>query len=78
MKLVPNSSITNVSSFRELQGTTMFTVAALEWDIEKMMKSATLICPVIYLNHVTNIIGSIGAHAYLAEVCVFSSSIESM
>ncbi|WOG85707.1 hypothetical protein DCAR_0104898 [Daucus carota subsp. sativus] len=48
-------------------GTTMFTVAALEWDIEKMMKSATLICPVIYLNHVTNIIGSIGAHAYLAE-----------
>ncbi|KAK1367703.1 Lipase [Heracleum sosnowskyi] len=49
-------------------GTTMLAVAALEWNIEEMVKSATLLCPIIYLNHVTNFLASIGAHAHIAEI----------
>ncbi|XP_074335449.1 triacylglycerol lipase 2-like [Apium graveolens] len=47
--------------------TTTIVVAALEWDIEEVVKSVTFVCPVFYLTHM-NLLLSIAAHAYLAEI----------
>lgn len=53
------------------QGTTSFFTAFSEWNVEELVKSATFLSPIAFLNHATTRPCVLAAHSYAAEVCTF-------
>lgn len=50
------------------QGTTQFFAAFSEWKVEEKVKTATLLSPITFLNHITAKGAVITAKAYIGEV----------